>query len=161
MGAIEMALRENISQEPVSELTLRPLVLFEPDRPVSDACESMRHGGVGAAIAVDPVGRPVGMFNEKVLIRLLASNPDAIDEPAEKYMVRNVVVMNVTDPIAELIATMKQRHLRWVCVVDEQGKATAVAGLRGVMEYIVDHHPLLVKSTPIRRKLSMTEREGA
>lgn len=156
-----MALRENISHESVSELTLRPLVLFKPERPVNDACESMREGGLGATIAVDAVGRPVGMFNEKVLIRLLASNPDAVNEPAEKHMVREVVTVKVTDPIAELIATMKQRHLRWVCVVDEQGKATALTGLRGVMEYVVDHHPLLVKSTPIRRKLSMTEREGA
>ena len=84
-----------------------------------------------------------------------------MDEPASKHMVREVVTVKQTDPIAVLIATMKQRHLRWVCVVDDEGKAIALTGLRGVMEYMVDHHPLLVKSTPIRRKLSMNEREGA
>jgi len=156
-----MTLRENILHEPVSSLTLRALVLFSPDRPVREVCQSMRRESLGAALAVDPLGKPIGMFNEKVLIRILAEHPTAMDDPAEQHMTSYVVTVKQSDSIADLIATMQQRRLRWVCVVDEQGKAIALTGLRGVMEYVVDHHPRSIKSMPIRRKISMTEREGA
>jgi len=156
-----MALRDYIKNEPVSTLSLRKLVLFSPQRPVREACDAMQREGLGAALAVDPLGKPIGMFNEKVLIRILSQTPTAMDDPAEQHMVRNVVTVKETDPIAELIATMQGRMLRWVCVVNDEGKAVALTGLRGVMEYVVDHHARSVMGTPIRRKLSMTEREGA
>jgi len=76
-------------------------------------------------------------------------------------MTRNVISVKQTDTIATLIATMQTRKLRWVTVVDDGGKVVALTGLRGVMEYVVDHHPRSIKSMPIRRKISMTEREGA
>ena len=156
-----MALRDNIIEEPVSSLALRKLVLFSPHRPVREACDAMEREGLGAAIAVDATGRPVGMFNEKILIRILTRYPSAMDDPAEGHMTRNVVTVRQGDSIAKLIGTMQTRMLRWVCVVNDQGKAVALTGLRGVMEYVVEHHPRSVKGTPIRRKLSMTEREGA
>lgn len=156
-----MALRQEILNEPVSALSLRPLVTFSPDDPVRKVCDAMAEAQLGAAIAVDSSGRTVGMFNEKLLIRLLNENPEAMDEAAEKHMTRNVTCVKTTDTIATLIATMQHRKLRWVCVVDESGKATALSGLRGVMEYIVEHVPRWVSVQSMDAKLAMDEREGA
>jgi len=156
-----MALRQEILNEPVSALALRPMIAFSPSDPVRSVCRAMTEGKLGAAIATDADGKPVGMFNEKLLIRLLSHNPAAIDEPADRHMTRNLFCVRDSDTIATLIATMQNRNVRWVCVVDDAGKATAMTGLRGVMEYIVDHVPRWVAVQSMDSKLAMDEREGA
>jgi len=156
-----MGLRENILLERVSDLPLRPLVFMQVDETVRSVLHRMSEGGLGAAITVDADGKPVGMFNEKLLIRLLHENPAAMDQPVGQVMTRNVICVQQGDSIATLIATMQQRKLRWVCVVDETGKATALTGLRGAMEYIVDHFPRRVYVQSTKSKLAVDQREGA
>lgn len=156
-----MALRQEILNESVTALALRPLVRFATKDPVRKVCEAMTESGLGAAIATDEAGKPIGMFNEKLLIRLLNGDPAAMDEPAEGYMTRNLACVSEHDTIATLIATMQSRKLRWVCVCDASGKATALTGLRGVMEYIEEHVPRWVAVQSMDSKLAMDEREGA
>lgn len=156
-----MALRQEILNEPVSALALRPLVRFAARDPVRKVCEAMTESKLGAAIATDDSGKPTGMFNEKLLIRLLHENPAAMDEPAEGHMTRNLACVFESDTIATLIATMQNRKLRWVCVCDDSGRAVSLTGLRGVMEYIVDHVPRWVAVQSMDSKLAMDEREGA
>lgn len=156
-----MTLRENIMTETVVELALRTLVTIKPTDTVRQVCQAMREQKLGAALIVDDAGKPVGMFNEKLLISLLYRKPEGYDEPVSYHMTTNLVCVKQSDKIAELIATMQQRKLRWICVVDDQGKAVALTGLRGVMEYVVEHFPRSVLGHPIRSKLSINEREGA
>lgn len=156
-----MTLRDSIIQETIADLALRPVVRVHADQTVRQVCEAMSEQRLGAAIITDADGRTQGMFNEKLLISLLARKPEGMDEPVKYHMTSNVVCVKPTDSIATLIATMQGRKLRWVCVVDDQGKATALTGLRGVMEYAVDHFPRSVLSQPIRSKLAIEEREGA
>jgi CBS domain-containing protein len=156
-----MGLRENLLTEPVTKLAMRVLITARPGTTVRQACEAMRQAKLGAVIVVDDAGHPLGMFNEKLLIRLMAGDIGQLDDPVSKHMTHNVVCMRETDTIAQLIATMQGRKLRWICVVDAGGKATALTGLRGVMEYVVEHHPRSVKVQPMRANLSMDQREGA
>lgn len=156
-----MGLRENLMTEPVTELMMRTLVTARPDTTVEQACAAMRQAKLGALIVVDDAGHPVGMFNEKLLIRLVASDIGQLSDPVEKHMTHNVVCIRESDSIAQLIATMQSRKLRWICVVDDSGKATAITGLRGVMEYVSEHHPRSVKVQPMQAKLAIDQREGA
>ena len=157
-----MGLRENILTDTVGDLAMRPLITFTTDQTIRQVCDALTAQSLGAAVCVDEAGQPVGMFNEKLLIRVLSQNLDAMDAPVGEHMTTNVVCVLATDTIDTLIATMQERKLRWVCVVDESGKAIALTGLRGVMEYVVDHFPRCVFSQPVRaNKLSMEHREGA
>jgi len=156
-----MGLRENIMTETIGDLALRTLVIIQSDQTVREVCEALRQAKLGAAVTVDEAGRPLGMFNEKILMRILAENPQVVDEPVREYLTRSVVTVSRDDTIDTLIATMQTQKLRWVCVVDAAGKATALTGLRGVMEYVVEHFPRSVYSHPMRSKLATEEREGA
>ncbi len=156
-----MGLQDNIYEETVADLSLRQLVTIKPTDTVRRACELMKAARLGAAVAVDDAGHPIGMFNEKLLIRLLATTPQSMDDPVSDHMTTNVVTVKTTDSIARLINVMRERQYRWVCVIDPGGKAVSLTGLRGVMEYVVDHFPRSVKVQPINSNLSIEEREGA
>jgi predicted transcriptional regulator len=157
-----MGLRENILREPVSVLQLRPYAAVTADATVRQAVDAMRAKQIGAAMIVDEAGKAIGMFNEKMLIRLLINDPKLLDDPVEKHMTRNIFTVQASDSIAKLISTMQNRHLRWVSIVDADGRPTALTGLRGVVEYVADYFPRQVKVQPIDgSKVSIKTREGA
>lgn len=156
-----MALYDNIRQDTVADLSMRQLLVIKPTDSVRRACHIMREAGLGAAVTVDDEGRPVGMFNEKILIRLLAEGGDVMDTPVVDYLTTYVACVKQSDSIAHLLNEMQTKDFRWVCVTDEAGRAIALTGLRGAMEYIVDHFPRVVKVQSLGSKLSIDEREGA
>jgi len=157
-----MSLQESIRTDTIDSLAMRPLLTVEPDAPVRHAVAIMKRHGQGVVMIVDDDGRPVGMFNEKILIRVLAGSPNGLDEPVAQHMTTRVVTIRATDTIAALISTMQSQNLRWVCVVDEADKAIAITGLRGFVEYFAEYLPRIVRVQPIRtHRLDMKQREGA
>ena len=75
-----MGLFENMNSEQVRSLNLRDPVLAKPDDKLRDVIRSMRQHQLGCAILVDGERKPVGMFTESMLTRLIANNPAAIHE---------------------------------------------------------------------------------
>lgn len=156
-----MGLREDLRTEPIRNLTMRDAVTVLPSVSVRMAAERMHEQKIGALIVVNDEGLPVGMFTEKLLIRVLALNPSAMDQPVGSHMSNRCICLGQDEPVARLIAVMLEHNLRWVCVVDESGLPVGLTGLRGVIEFVVDELPRLVKVQPIDPMLSMPEREGA
>jgi CBS domain-containing protein len=156
-----MGLRSDILNQPVSSLALRPLITVRPSATVHEAIETMRRARLGCVIVIDDAGKPIGMFNEKMLMRMLLEKPDAISQPIRQHMTRNVWSVIEGDTIARLIGVLQVHKLRWACVCDDSGKATAITGLKGLMEHIVDNFPRQCKVQPIRSNLAIEQREGA
>ena len=65
------------------------------------------------------------------------------------------------EPIANLIHKLQDYRLRFVTVVDDDGKAIGVLGQQAVMEYISEYFPLQVKTQDMEAKVSLEQREGA
>ncbi|MHC4993626.1 MAG: CBS domain-containing protein [Planctomycetota bacterium] len=143
-------------------LDIHKTVSIKPGTLVRDVVAQMREAKLGAAFVVNHTDHPVGMFNERMLVDLLAHKPGAMDEPIEKHMTLNIVCMLRSDSVAKLIATMKNYNISWVCLVDEHYKPEALTGLRGVLRYVVEYIPHLIKVEPMdTTNLSMEQREGA
>ncbi len=156
-----MSLKQNILNEPVSTLNLRPLPTAQPDVTVRESLEVMRSAALGCVIFLDDDDRPMGMFNEKLLIRLLYAKPDEIDQPVRPHITRNVWCIRASDRIAQFVAMMQAHKLRWACVVDDDGKAIGITGLKGLVEYVVENFPRLCLVEPMRSNIAMETREGA
>lgn len=156
-----MGLRQDILHEPISQLPLRPLVSVPLGATVRQCNEAMRRRKLGCAVVVDEGAKPVGMFNEKLLTRMLVNHTGGLDDPVESHMTTGIVCLTVRDSIARLIATMQNRKIRWVCVIDDGGRAHSITGVKGLFEYLVDHFPRSVKDRPLQSILSMEQREGA
>ena len=56
---------------------------------------------------------------------------------------------------------MESSKLRFVCVVNAEGKAEAVVGQKGVAKFLASHYPQVVQGNPMESSLHVKTREGA
>ena len=155
-----MGLRENILSHPVSQLELRPLIVVEPATTVRQAIEQMRQKRVGCVVVVKG-DRLLGKFTERELIGLLLKCAGALEEAVGDHMAAAWHGVSRGDPIASVIECMEAKKLRFVIVLDDEGRPVGLTGQKGVMEYIAEHFPRQVKVQETESKLYMDEREGA
>jgi CBS domain-containing protein len=155
-----MGLRENIKTDSVEELAVRDLIAVGKSATVLEAVELMRKRHLGCVIVVDSKGKPIGKFTERQLLKLLLSNA-SMDTPISKVMYDDPNAISIKAPIQKMVELMETRRLRFICVVDEKGKAVGLSGQKGLMEYIAEFFPRQVKAQLMEKKLSMSQREGA
>ncbi|HAI10150.1 MAG TPA: hypothetical protein DCM28_00485 [Phycisphaerales bacterium] len=157
-----MGLREDILSHPVSELDLREVLILSPEDTVQSAVRLMRLKRLGCVMVVDEKGIPLGKFTEHRLLVLLVEDSQALLRPLKDVMVTEWASVKLDDPIAKVLDAMQNHGMRFVIVVDDDGKAIHLTGQRGLMEYIADHFPRQVKVHMIDdAKLYMDQREGA
>lgn len=157
-----MGLREDILSHPVSELDLRELLTLSPDDTVQAAVRLMRLKRLGCIMIVDKQGKPLGKFTEHRLMVLLVEDSQALIRPLKDVMVKEWAEVKLTDPIFKVLDAMQNKGMRFITVVDDEGRAINLTGQRGMMEYIADHFPRQVKVHMIDdAKLYMDQREGA
>jgi CBS domain-containing protein len=156
-----MGLREEIMHEPVSALSIRQKMTVRPGTSVREVGRMMKQAQLGCVFVVDEEGRPIGKFREGLLVGILAKHPEKLDEPVENYMVEVGGCVKASDPIVRVMEHMLHTEVRFVCVVDEEGRVAGLTGQKGLMEYVAEHFPRQVQAQPMQTKLHMDEREGA
>lgn len=157
-----MGLYENIINQPITSLALRPLIAVRAGATVHEAVNLMRLRRTGCVIVTDAASMPVGMFNERLMTRLLCKPGASTEDAIEKHMTHGVVTVSQDDMIVDMLRTMQEKNARWVCVTDSNGKAVAMGGLRGLIEYMVDHFPRQVFVEPLTgTHIGFEDREGA
>lgn len=156
-----MGLRQDILNEPIGKLELRELIAIRPNMLVRDAIGLLRRKGLGCAVCVDGDGKPLGKFTERRLIHLLLTHKDPLDQPVGDHLATQWMSLKITDPISKLLETMRDKGLRFVIVVDDDGKAVGLTGQKGLMEYVAEHFPRAVLVQPMVSRVGMNEREGA
>jgi len=156
-----MGLYENIRSEPVSRLTLREPVVVSPEATVRDAVRQMRQGKLGCAIVVDDERRPIGLFAESKLTRMLSETPQAIYDLVLDHVDKQWPTVSLSDPISCVLAALEFANIRFLIVVDDQGRLAGLAGQKGLMEYVAEHFPRQVIVQRIGGKPYPAQREGA
>jgi hypothetical protein len=66
-----------------------------------------------------------------------------------------------SDPIVNVLLAMQAQNVRFVCVLDDEGRAVALTGQKGLMEYIADHFPGQIMVQRIGCAPYIQQREGA
>jgi len=142
-------------------MKLRPLVTVALVAKVREAIATMQQNRIGCVAIVDSDGRPVGKFTERLVMRVLLKDSSALDEPVSQHMVKPWSTVTQDDTVARLIDRMESGKLRFVCVVDSEGRAVALVGQRGVIKFLAEQFPREVKVQMMTTKQHMDQREGA
>ncbi len=158
---MEQGVRYHITHETVAELAVRKPLLVRPETPVRQVAAQMREAQLGCAIVVDATERPLGKFTQRQLLKLLVESGGKLDQPVSAVMYQNADTVSMDTPVADLVRMMGQRQIRYLTVVDQEGKVVGLTGQKGVMEYLADHFPRHVKVQRMKPLISMEEREGA
>jgi CBS domain-containing protein len=157
-----MGLAENLRTEHVGDLPLREAVKVAPENSVAEVIARMREKQLGCAIVVDGDDKPLGIFTERMVIKLLLEHPlDFGSLPVGEHLERDCSILPRTDPLIQVVAAISEHAARFVCVVDESGRVVGLTGQKGVSEYMADHFPKQVMVQKIGGKPGMDQREGA
>jgi predicted transcriptional regulator len=156
-----MGLMENMRNEHVARLALREPVKVAPETPIRDVIQRMRDAHLGCAIIIDGDNKPTGMFTESMLTQLLVHNREALNEPVSQHMATQWPWVMLSDPISHVLEAMQMKNVRFICVVDEQGRLAGLTGQKGLMEYVAEHFPEQVMVQRIGSTPYLQEREGA
>lgn len=156
-----MGLQQDMLAEEVRQLSLREPVTASPGTSLREAVTKMRAGRLGCAIVVDDDRKPLGIFTENLLTQLLTQDAAALDDPVEKHMASPCPWVRLTDPIYDVLDAMESKNIRFLCVLDDEGRLTGLTGQKGIIEYVADHFPNQVLAQRIGGRAAPEVREGA
>jgi len=156
-----MGLQDNLRQEPVRRLALRQPVMVTPASSLREAIVAMRERQLGCAVITNSEQKPIGMFTEGMLTKLLAAKSLCLDDPIERHMAGQWPWVRLSDPIIDVLRAMELKNIRFICVVDDEGRLAGLTGQKGLMEYIAEHYPGQVMVQRIGGKPYSQTREGA
>lgn len=156
-----MGLMENMLQEPVSVLALREPVCVPRSATIREAIQAMRRGSLGCAVVVEDDGRPVAMFTEAMIKGILLGGGKELDELVLQHVPHEFPWTPIDDPIVTVLYAMEEKNIRFIVVVDEEGRVAGLTGQKGLMEFIAEHFPKQVLVHRVGAKHGVSEREGA
>lgn len=156
-----MGLRDNLCHETVNQLPLREVITIAPSASVRDAVAKMRKKGLGCAVIVGSDGKPQGIFTERSIIELLATDGALPDRPVGDFADPKTVQVKNSEPISHVWNAVQHEGHRFVCVTDPQGTLVGLTGQRGLSEYVSEHFPRQVMVNRLGGKGWSDQREGA
>jgi CBS domain-containing protein len=156
-----MGLQQNLQDEPVRKLSLRVPATAIAETTVRDAIMRMRERKLGCTVVVDDNDKPIGIFTESALTQLMIDpGPQVVDEPIAEHMSQYAWV-KLTDPITYVLEAMQLKNVRFLCVLDEDGRLAGLTGQKSLIEFVADHFPSQVMVQRIGGEPYTTKREGA
>jgi len=117
----------------VLDYVRRSPVTVKPDTPIRDAVRVMFEGSIGSVVIVDDSGRPVGIFTERDLVRVVAQGAP-LEAPVGSVMTRDPVTVKAGDSIVKAAIIMSERRIRHLPVVDDNGVLVGVISIRDVVD---------------------------
>ncbi len=102
----------------LGSLARRAPVTCAPDISIRAAVGIMAAQSVGAIVIADAEQRPLGIFTERDLLRLVAEHSDKLDEPILSVAMRKVVSLPTTALAMDAAVAMVESGIRHVVVLD-------------------------------------------
>ncbi|MDV6032971.1 MAG: CBS domain-containing protein [Phycisphaera sp. RhM] len=156
-----MGFRGEIDQDTVGNLPLRDTIVVQHGTTALDAVKMMREKSLGCAAIVDQGGNPAGLFTEQSLVEMLAQNLSLADHVVGDFTDAGFLVVRSSDPISRVWDAVERDGLRFVLVIDDEGKLIGVTGQRGIAEYLAERFPQQVLVQRLGNTPWMQQREGA
>jgi CBS domain-containing protein len=113
----------------IESLLRRPVCTLPPDALCREAAQLMRDEGVGCVVVAEQE-RPLGIVTDRdLVVRVIAAG-----RAPEKTLLRDVmsgepVFLASERALDQVIATMRQQHVRRIPVVDAEGRLEGVLAL--------------------------------
>ena len=103
------------------------VVTIAPTDTVATLLASLAEHNLGALVAVDGE-RVVGIISERDVVRAAARDGAAVfDQPVSALMTADVLSCTSSDPVASVAATMTDRRIRHMPVIDDGALAGIVS----------------------------------
>ncbi len=108
--------------------------ILDPAWPVREALALMRAKNSGCVLAVIG-GKPLGIFSERDAMTRILGRPEGLDEPLSQHMSRPVIVVPVDAMVYKVILFMRQKGVRRLAVVEDDGSLAGLLTQPGILAY--------------------------
>jgi len=109
---------------------------IRPSQTVHDAVVSMARHNIGALVAVDDEGRPVGIISERDIVRALVGAEDVLTKTVDQVMTKTVISALPQDDIQSVMQTMTDKRFRHLPVVEE-GELSGIVSIGDVIKALL------------------------
>jgi len=116
------------------------LVTAKPDETVVDAVKKMKEHNVGSVLIVDEHGRLLGIFTERDLVKVVASNKPLSTKLEEVMTKGKLITASPEDPLPLIAHKMVEHNIRHIPVVDNEGRVVGIISIKKLLRYILSSH---------------------
>lgn len=110
------------------------VVTIRPEQTIREAITVLSQYNIGALIAIDETGKPVGVLSERDIIRKLFKHDDIFSQPIHELMTKNVITGVPQDDLKSVANTMTEKRIRHLPVVDKHGKLIGIVSIGDVVK---------------------------
>jgi signal-transduction protein with cAMP-binding, CBS, and nucleotidyltransferase domain len=117
-------------------LLKKKLISCQPDSSIKKVAEMMDEENVGAVLVVED-GEPRGIITDRdIVVRCVVNGMDCMKGTAKEIMTEPVECVGVRDGIFDVVETMKDKKVRRIPVVDDDGKAVGLISFGDVFQLL-------------------------
>jgi CBS domain-containing protein len=118
------------------------------------AAERMHHRAVGALLVLDENRRPIGILTDRDIVeRVVSVTRDPMTTRVEEVMTTPVVAVRQSASINSALDVMKQKGIRRLAVVDDDGVLVGFVTLDDILMLLAEEMTaigkLIAKQTPM------------
>ena len=115
-----------------------------PDTPVYDALSLMAEKGIGAVLVLDGEG-VVGIMSERDYARkIVLKGKTSAQTPVSEIMTGNVIYVEPSQPIEEIMALMVGKHIRHLPVLENK-KLVGIVSIGDVVRVLISEQKILIE----------------
>lgn len=103
--------------------------------PITCAVAKMYMHNVGSVLVIDEDEKPVGIFTERDLVRIVAEGI-SLDTPLMKVMSRKLITANTSESVISAAMKMIENNIRHLPVVEE-GRAVGMVSIRDLVRALM------------------------
>ncbi len=155
-----MSVQIGLKNDPVSEVLHRATPRVRHDESILKALRAMHQSGVNSVLVVDGE-KLAGIFTERDLLNLLASEDADLSAPVGRVMRLDPVTLDIGESILTALGLMCARQFRNIPVMDPSGIPVGVVRMADILQYIAETLPHSVLNQPPRPDQSIRASEGA
>ena len=109
------------------------VITIRPEQSIGEAIALLAKHNIGALVAVDEAGKPVGILSERDIVRAAAKNEHVFSQTVSELMTENVIVGMPQDDLRAVAYTMTERRFRHLPIMDE-GKLIGIVSIGDVVK---------------------------
>lgn len=118
----------------VEQIMRKEVLTVKEKTTIYDAVALMTMNDVGAVIVSNTLGRPIGIFTERdVLKRVVLGGMEVRHEHVASVYTKKLVSVKPKDNLQEAAKKMKEGHFRHLAVMDDDGKIVGVLSARDLI----------------------------
>lgn len=109
------------------------VITIHPNQSLKEAAALLTQHNIGALVVVNESGAPVGILSERDIVRAAARRDDALAQPVEAVMTRDVVTASPQDDLQAVMQSMTDGNFRHVPILD-QGALVGIVSIRDLVK---------------------------